>query len=108
MGIAMSNTELTTCLTLLSSELPDEIRDGAHRAGDGRFTEAIPSLVRHVASSNIGVQEAADRALRRIGGQRWLRRLYLYYVQKTSRNETWGWTSYVVKGLLILRPLPPF
>lgn len=68
MGIAMSNTELTTCLTLLSSELPDEIRDGAHRAGDGRFTEAIPSLVRHVASSNIGVQEAADRALRRIGG----------------------------------------
>lgn len=64
----MSDSELTACLTLLSSDKSDEIRDGARLAGDNRYEEAIPHLVKHVGSSNVGVQEAADRALRRIGG----------------------------------------
>lgn len=64
----MSDAELTTCLELLSSSSPDDIRDGAQLAGLNGFQEAIPNLVQHIASSNIGVQEAADRALRRIGG----------------------------------------
>ena len=64
----MSDSELTACLTLLSSDKSDEIRDGARLAGDNRYEEAIPHLVKQVGSSNVGVQEAADRALRRIGG----------------------------------------
>ena len=55
-------------LSLLASDDPESIREGAHLAGAEKMSEAIPALVRHMASSNIGVQEAVDRALRKIGG----------------------------------------
>lgn len=55
-------------LALLAEEDPESIREGARLAGEIKLAEAIPDLVRHITSSNIGVQEAVDRALRKIGG----------------------------------------
>ncbi len=55
-------------LALLNADDPESIREGARLAGSSKDERAIPLLVRHAASSNIGVQEAVDRALRKIGG----------------------------------------
>ncbi len=63
----MSNP--TNILSLLQSDDPQDVREGAHLAGEERMDAAIPDLVRQIASSNIGVQEAVDRALRKIGGR---------------------------------------
>ncbi len=57
-------------LVLLQSEDPDEIREGAYLAGKEKLETSVDYLVRHVASSNIGVQEAVERALEKIGGVR--------------------------------------
>ncbi len=43
-------------------------REAAFAAGDARVEKAVPSLIMLVKSDNLGVQEAADRALRQIGG----------------------------------------
>lgn len=56
-------------LELLKSAESEDIREGAYLAGKERLGEAIPLLVTHVQNADIGVQEAADRALRKIGGQ---------------------------------------
>lgn len=55
-------------LSLLAQSDPELIREGAQLAGAMKLAEAIPALVRHITSPNIGVQEAVDRALRKIGG----------------------------------------
>ena len=60
--------ETAQILSLLEESDPERIREGAQLAGQRVLTDAIPSLVRHITSSNIGVQEAVDRALRKIGG----------------------------------------
>ncbi|GHV55083.1 hypothetical protein FACS1894206_09090 [Deltaproteobacteria bacterium] len=60
-------TEKST-LALLKSSDSEEIREGAYRAGKERLEAAIPLLVTHVQNPDIGVQEASDRALRKIGG----------------------------------------
>ena len=60
--------EQSHILVLLAKSEPESIREGAQLAGEHALTEAIPSLVRHITSANIGVQEAVDRALRKIGG----------------------------------------
>ncbi len=65
-GIFMA--EQTNIIALLNSESPEEIREGAFAAGAGRHEEAVQLLVKHIQSANIGVQEAAERALRKIGG----------------------------------------
>lgn len=57
-------------LSLLAESDPELIREGAQLAGADILIEAIPDLVRHITSPNIGVQEAVDRALRKIGGPR--------------------------------------
>ena len=43
-------------------------REAAFAAGEAQIEEAVPLLAKLVQSHNLGVQEAADRALRRIGG----------------------------------------
>jgi len=60
--------EQSHILTLLAAQEPESIREGAQLAGEHMLAGAIPGLVRHITSSNIGVQEAVDRALRKIGG----------------------------------------
>ncbi len=60
--------EGVSILSSLQSENPDEIREGAYLAGKEKIKEAVPLLVGHLQSTDIGVQEAAERALRKIGG----------------------------------------
>ncbi len=55
-------------IELLRSGESEDIREGAYLAGQNAMEEAIPLLVTHIQNSDIGVQEAADRALRKIGG----------------------------------------
>lgn len=43
-------------------------REAAFAAGAAQVEEAVPLLAKLVQSQNLGVQEAADRALRQIGG----------------------------------------
>lgn len=53
----------------LRSDDNDAIRSAAFRAGDMRLQEAAPLLCEHIKSQSIGVQEAAEYALRKIRGQ---------------------------------------
>ena len=61
-------SEQAEILSLLADSDPERIREGAQRAGHNKLEAAIPELVRNISSPNIGVQEAVDRALRKIGG----------------------------------------
>ena len=61
-------SEDLTIIQQLNSDDGDVIREGAYLAGKERYAEAIPLLTEHLHSSDIGVQEAAERALRKIGG----------------------------------------
>lgn len=56
-------------LDMLSADDAESIREGAYMAGEAACEEAIDLIAKHVQSSNIGVQEAADHALRKIGGK---------------------------------------
>lgn len=47
---------------------PEQLREAAQDAGDFACTEAVPFLITLLQSLNLGVQEAADLALRQIGG----------------------------------------
>ncbi len=53
----------------LSSDDVGTVRDGAYHAGETRCESAIPALVGLLRSHNLGIQEAADHALRKIGGR---------------------------------------
>ena len=55
-------------LDLLQSPESEDIREGSYLAGQSALQEAIPYLVTHIQNPDIGVQEAAERALRKIGG----------------------------------------
>ncbi len=61
-------SDLENALRLLRSEDADEVREGAFLAGEGRHEEAVELLISHLQSGDLGVQEAADAALRSIGG----------------------------------------
>lgn len=62
-------SEHTDILTQLKGSEPSQIREAAFAAGMDRLEAAIPLLAKHIQSTNLGVQEAADRALRQIGGE---------------------------------------
>lgn len=55
-------------IAILQSNDADAIRDAAFSAGDMDLEDAIPLLCKHVSSDNIGIQEAAEYALRKIRG----------------------------------------
>lgn len=56
------------CAKLTGND-PDVLRDAAYEAGETGCLEAVPALARLLCSQNLGVQEAADMALRKIGGK---------------------------------------
>ena len=64
----MSETQHTEILDALRSGDSSDIRDAAFSAGDLKLQDAVPMLCEHVKSANIGVQEAAEYALRKIRG----------------------------------------
>ncbi|MFP5257897.1 MAG: HEAT repeat domain-containing protein [Acidobacteriota bacterium] len=53
----------------LGSDDPDVLRDAAYDAGESRCLTAVPLLANLLCTHNLGVQEAADRALRKLGGR---------------------------------------
>ncbi len=55
-------------LEQLRSEDSDLIREAAWRAGEEVCEDAVPVLAELLRSHNLGVQEAAEQALRKIGG----------------------------------------
>lgn len=62
-------TECKEILSMLQSADSDVLREGAYLAGESHCEDAVPLLVELLKSSNIGVQESADNAIRRIGGK---------------------------------------
>ncbi|HJA79183.1 HEAT repeat domain-containing protein [uncultured Desulfovibrio sp.] len=65
-----SSINVHQILENLQSEDSDAIRSGAFAAGDAGLEEAIPFLCKHLTSENLGIQEAAEYALRKIRGPR--------------------------------------
>lgn len=61
---------MSDMLDNLRSADVDLQREGAFQAAEARQEEAVPLLVALLHSSNLGVQEAADHALRKIGGRK--------------------------------------
>ncbi len=53
----------------LASKDKEKLREAAFQAGDARDLDAVPLLAELLKDRNLGVQEAADAALRRIGGR---------------------------------------
>lgn len=47
----------------------EDLREAAWQAGEEACDEAVPVLAELLKSSNLGIQEAADQALRKIGGK---------------------------------------
>lgn len=63
----MSDSE-NVCTRLQGDDIED-LRDAAYMAGEMRCVQAVPLLGKLLRSHNLGVQEAADMALREIGGR---------------------------------------
>jgi len=65
----MENPQHKAILEALQSGANDAIRDAAFSAGDQGMQDAVPMLCEHIKSPSVGVQEAAEYALRKIRGQ---------------------------------------
>ncbi len=62
-------SECREYLLLLDSDDNDAVRKGAFQAGEDMCVEAVPVLAKLLQTSNLGVQEAADNSLKKIGGK---------------------------------------
>lgn len=62
----MENPQHKAILEALQSGANDAIRDAAFSAGDQGMQDAVPMLCEHIKSPSVGVQEAAEYALRKI------------------------------------------
>lgn len=62
-------TDCNGIVTKLSAKDIDALREAAYEAGERGCVEAVPLLAGLLTSESLGVQEAADMALRRIGGK---------------------------------------
>jgi len=56
-------------LPLLESDDMEIVREGAFKAGENNCTEAVPRLAELLAMNHLGIQEAAESSLRKIGGK---------------------------------------
>lgn len=61
-------TECKILFDRLQSGETDLIREACFEAGDTKCEDAVPIVAELLKSSNLGVQEAAEQALRKIGG----------------------------------------
>ncbi len=85
---AIQHANSDAILAALQSRDNDEIRQAAFEAGDMGFVEAIPLLSDHIKSRNVGVQEAAEYALRKIRGSKTIEKMlpYLHSEDSSLRN----------------------
>jgi HEAT repeat protein len=58
---------------LLDSPNKDQVREGAFAAGESGCIEAVPRLTELLRSENLGIQEATEIALKKIGGPKTVR-----------------------------------
>lgn len=65
--------DCTEYLTLLKSDDKEVVRDGAFRAGENNCVEAVEVLAELLQANHLGIQEAADSSLRKIGGKETVR-----------------------------------
>ncbi len=74
----------------MQSEDPEILREAAFRAGEEDCLEAIPQLSRLLVFGNIGVQEAAELTLRKLGGKQTIEALLplLWSEDPPVRNVT--------------------
>ncbi|EGB13432.1 PBS lyase HEAT domain protein repeat-containing protein [Pseudodesulfovibrio mercurii] len=56
-------------LALLSSDNKEIVRESAFRAGEDNCVEAVPKLAELLKTNHLGIQEAVDSSLRKIGGR---------------------------------------
>jgi len=56
-------------LALLSSENKEVVRESAFKAGENNCVEAVPKLAELLTTNHLGIQEAVDSSLRKIGGK---------------------------------------
>ncbi|QJB57572.1 HEAT repeat domain-containing protein [Pseudodesulfovibrio sp. zrk46] len=56
-------------LALLKSDDKEIVREGAFKAGEAQCVEAVGILAELLQTNHLGIQEAADSSLRRIGGK---------------------------------------
>lgn len=61
--------DCTEYLTLLKSDDKEIVREGAFRAGEANCIEAVDMLAELLRTNHLGIQEAADSSLRKIGGK---------------------------------------
>ncbi len=61
-------TDFDDLIKQFQSDDPEVIREAAFAAGHSGDPALAPYLAKHLSSHNLGVQEAVDQALRRIGG----------------------------------------
>lgn len=62
-------SECNDYLLLLNSEDMEVVREGAFKAGEAGCVEAVPKLAKLLSMNHLGIQEAAESSLRKIGGK---------------------------------------
>lgn len=65
--------DCTEYLALLKSDDKEIVREGAFRAGEDNCIEAVALLAELLQTNHLGIQEAADSSLRKIGGKETVR-----------------------------------
>lgn len=61
--------DCTDYLALLSSDNKEIVRESAFKAGEDNCVEAVPKLAELLKTNHLGIQEAVDSSLRKIGGR---------------------------------------
>ncbi len=61
--------DCTEYILLMKSEDKEIVREGAFRAGEANCVEAVAKLAELLQTNHLGIQEAADSSLRKIGGK---------------------------------------
>ncbi|BDQ35940.1 hypothetical protein SYK_03000 [Pseudodesulfovibrio nedwellii] len=61
--------ECSEYLVLLGSDNKEVVRESAFKAGEKNCVEAVPKLAELLQTNHLGIQEAVDSSLRKIGGK---------------------------------------
>ena len=61
--------ECSEYLVLLGSDNKEIVRESAFRAGENNCVETVPKLAELLQTNHLGIQEAVDSSLRKIGGK---------------------------------------
>ena len=74
-------------ITDLDSDNETLIREAAFNAGRNKIVETVPRLVKLVESGSLGIQEAAEAALREIRGAATVQALTPLFLKRSSDSR---------------------